>query len=206
MAVVSTRSTAFSTRHSSSIEPASVTVRLLRLKPVAILWARRGARQEVAGDLVDHEAVERLVAVEGGDDPVAPGPHGPGEVVLKAVGVGVAGAVEPVHRHPLAVVRRGEQAVDQCFVAPGCRSARNASTSSASGGSPIRSRVTRRIKRGPLGLRATARAPSASSRASTKRSIGFLVQLALLNRRRCRPGDRLEGPVLSSSPPDRSTS
>ncbi len=42
VAVVSTRSTAFSIRHSSSIEPASVTVRLLRLKPVAIRCARVG--------------------------------------------------------------------------------------------------------------------------------------------------------------------
>ena len=55
VAVVSTRSTAFSIRHSSSIEPASVTVRLLRLKPVAILLFERGARQKVAGDLVDDE-------------------------------------------------------------------------------------------------------------------------------------------------------
>ena len=62
-------------RHSSSIEPASVTVRLLRLNPVAIFWARVGAGQQVAGDLLDQEPVERLVAVEGGDHPVAPGPH-----------------------------------------------------------------------------------------------------------------------------------
>ena len=78
-----------------------------------------GARQQVAGDLVDHETVERLVAVEGGDDPVAPGPHGAGEVVLKAVGVGVAGAVEPVHRHSLAVMRRSQQAIDQGLVGVG---------------------------------------------------------------------------------------
>ncbi len=92
-----------------------MTVRLLRLKPVAIFWASVGVGQQVAGDLFDQEAVERLVAVESGDDPVAPGPHGPGEVVLVAVGVGEPSAVEPVHRHPLAVERRREQAIDGCI-------------------------------------------------------------------------------------------
>ena len=124
-----------------------MTVRLLRLKPVAIFCSRRrrsGSRSPASCSI--DELVERLVAVEGGDHPVAPGPHGPGEVVLVAVGVGVAGRVEPVHGHALAVARRGQQAIDQLARRrPGERSARKASTSAGVGGRPVRSSVTRRI-------------------------------------------------------------
>ena len=80
------------------------------------LLGQGGVGEPVAGDLFDREAVEGHVAVERRHDPVAPGPHGPGEVVLIAVGVGVAGAVEPVAGHRLAVPRGGEQAVDQPLV------------------------------------------------------------------------------------------
>ena len=69
-------------------------------------------RQEVAGELFDREGVERLVAVEGFDDPVSIGPHRALGVALETVRVGVAGEVEPLYRHVLAVVRRSQQAVE----------------------------------------------------------------------------------------------
>ena len=98
-----------------------MTVRLLRLKPVAIFWSRVASGSRSPAICSIDELVERQVAVEGGDHPVAPGPHGAGEVVLVAVGVGVAGAVEPVHRHALAVVRRREQPIDELLVGVGRR-------------------------------------------------------------------------------------
>ena len=65
-----------------------------------------GAGQHVARKLLDGELVERHVVVVGVDDPVAPAPHRPLAVGLIAVGVGVAGGVEPLDGHPLAVARR----------------------------------------------------------------------------------------------------
>ena len=64
-----------------------------------------GIGKQVARELLDGELIERLVAVVGVDDPVAPPPHVPLFVGLKAVAVGIAGAVEPPHGHPLAIVR-----------------------------------------------------------------------------------------------------
>ena len=76
--------------------------------------------QLVAGDLLLDEAVERLVGVQGADHVVAVAPGVGIEVVgLEAAGVGVAGHVEPVPAPALAVLRRGEQAVDQPFVGVG---------------------------------------------------------------------------------------
>ena len=64
-------------------------------------------RQEVAGELFERELVVRDVAVEGLDDPVAPRPVAAGGVRLEAVGVRIAGGVEPPHGHTLAIMRRG---------------------------------------------------------------------------------------------------
>ena len=75
--------------------PPSPLPRWLRLKPVAIFCSRVAFGQQVAGDLLDGELVERHVAVEGVDHPVAPAPHRALAVALVAVGVGVAGGVEP---------------------------------------------------------------------------------------------------------------
>ena len=68
--------------------------------------------QEVARELLDHELVERHIAGEGIDHPVTPRPLRSLLVVVVAVGVGVAGDVEPVHRHLLSMPRRGEQPID----------------------------------------------------------------------------------------------
>jgi hypothetical protein len=76
----------------------------------------RGVRQHVAGQLLDREPVERHVAVERVDHPVAVLPHRPEAVLLVTVRVGVPGEVEPRPRPPLAVMRRGEQAIDDALV------------------------------------------------------------------------------------------
>src|SRR5258708_2751834 len=53
-------------------------------------------RQQVAGELLDRELIEGHIAIEGVDDPVAILPHLAGSVNGVAVGIGVAGDVEPV--------------------------------------------------------------------------------------------------------------
>ena len=74
----------------------------------------------VAGDLLLHEAVVRLVLVEGLDDVVTVAPGGRAEIVdAKAVAVGVAHEVEPGAGHALSVSRRGQQAVDELIVGLG---------------------------------------------------------------------------------------
>ena len=78
-----------------------------------------GRGQHVAGDLLDGELVERQVAVERVDHPVAVPPHRAEGVLLVAVAVGVAREVEPGAGPALAVVRRGEQAVHGLLVGVG---------------------------------------------------------------------------------------
>ena len=94
-----------------------------------------------------------------------------GDVLVQAVGVGVAGHVEPVPAPPLAVGGRGEQAVDEPREGVGRSSARNASTSSGVGGRPVRSNVARRISV-RLSAGAAGVSPAASSFARMKRSSG----------------------------------
>ena len=70
------------------------------------LLVERAVGQQIAGQLLDRELVERHVAVEGVDDPVAIGPDLAVVVEVDAVRVGVAGDVEPVAAAMLAPVRR----------------------------------------------------------------------------------------------------
>jgi hypothetical protein len=72
--------------------------------------------KHVAGELLDGESIERHVLVEGGNQPIAPGPDGAPAVDGVAVGVGVASQVEPVPRLPFAIMRRGQQTIDQFLV------------------------------------------------------------------------------------------
>ena len=65
----------------------------------------RRLRQQVAGELLDREFVERHVVVQCVDDPVPPMPLVAGAVGLESVGVGVACGVEPALRHVLPVAR-----------------------------------------------------------------------------------------------------
>ena len=75
-----------------------------------------GLGEEVTGDLVDGELVEGLVAVEGADDPVAVGPHLAVVVEMEAVGIGVAGGIEPEPGAVFAPGGRVHEAADVVVV------------------------------------------------------------------------------------------
>jgi hypothetical protein len=97
---------------------------LLRLHVVPVESRREPlllgrVRQQVARELPGDEAIERQIAVERGNHPVAPRPHLAHPVVLVAVRVGVACDVEPFGRHLLAVGGGGEEAIDHFLVSVG---------------------------------------------------------------------------------------
>ena len=83
------------------------------------LLIERGTWKHVAGNLLQGELVERQVAVERVDHPVAPPPHVSLGVGLIAVGVGIARGIEPVRRHPFSISRRRQQAIDDFLVGVG---------------------------------------------------------------------------------------
>src|SRR6266545_4105000 len=89
---------------------------VIAIEAAGDLLPHRGAGQQIPGQLLDGEAIEGQVLVEGGDDPVAPARHVAAGVDVIAVGVGVAGGVEPLHRHALAEVRRRQQTIDDLLV------------------------------------------------------------------------------------------
>ena len=62
------------------------------------------------------EAIERHVAIERVDHPVAVLPHHPRQILLEAVRIGVARQIEPRPRPALAVVRRREQPIDEPWI------------------------------------------------------------------------------------------
>ena len=118
---------------------------LQRLKAGGDPLVERAVRQQVAGELLDGELVERQIAVERVDHPIAIGPHLAVVVEVDAVRVAVARGVQPVAGAVFAVVRRGEIAVHHALVGVGRVSFRNASSSAGFGGRPVRSSATRRI-------------------------------------------------------------
>ena len=81
----------------------------------------RGISEQVARHLLGHETVEGHVLGERPNHPVAPRPERPGLVVVVAVGVGVPGDVEPLHRHPLRMARRRQEPIDDGLVGSGAR-------------------------------------------------------------------------------------
>jgi hypothetical protein len=81
--------------------------------------AQTKAMKKVAGKLPRTELVERQVGIQGAYHPIAPDPLPGVAVLLKTVAVGVAGSVEPGQRHPLAIVRAGEEPVDHLLVGVG---------------------------------------------------------------------------------------
>ena len=163
---------------------------------MATSWSCVAFGQQVAGDLLDDELVVGQVAVERVDDPVAIEPDAARLVLLEAVGVGVAGGVEPVPAPALAVVRRGEQPLDQLLVGVrrcrrrGTRRPPRASAAGRSGrGYSRRSSVT-------LSASGDGVSPSFSSRARTKRVDRRLRPGGVRHRRQRRADRRLEGPVI----------
>ena len=79
----------------------------------------RRLREQIAGKLIDDEAIDRQVMVQGVDDPVAVGPHRAGAVDREAVRIAVAGQVEPVPGPAFAVVGRRQQPIDESLVSVG---------------------------------------------------------------------------------------
>jgi hypothetical protein len=98
------------------VDPPLLVEHRVAVEPGGDLLRRGGVRQQVPGELLDGEPVERHVGVERVDHPVAVRPDGARPVLLVAVGVGVPGQVEPPPRPPLAVVRRGEEPVHHLLV------------------------------------------------------------------------------------------
>src|SRR5262249_15337554 len=84
--------------------------------PVSAAW-RAGspwAWDQVAGDLLAEEAVVGRIGVERGHDVVAVPPGvGVGDVLVHAVGVGVAGQVEPAAPPAFAIGGAGQEPVDE---------------------------------------------------------------------------------------------
>ncbi len=76
----------------------------------------RGVRQQVASQLLDRELIERHVAVERVDHPIAVMPHHARIVIAKSVGVGIARGVQPVAAPALAVMRRSQQAIHKAVI------------------------------------------------------------------------------------------
>ena len=75
--------------------------------------------QEIAGELFDREPVEGHVAVKGVDHVIAIGEAVLILVAVIAHRVGEPDQVEPGHRHPLAIMGRGQEPVDHLLVCVG---------------------------------------------------------------------------------------
>ena len=97
-----------------------------------------------------------------------------------AVRVGIAGEVEPLHRHALAVLRRGEQAVHLLFVGVGGFVGEEGFDFAGRGRQAGEVEGQAAEQRGPVGF-GRGLQPLASRRARTKRSIGFLIQAAFFD-------------------------
>ena len=74
------------------------------------------AGQEISSQLVDGELIERQVAVEGSDNPVAVGPDLALIVEVQTVCVCVSGHIEPVAAHLFTVLRAVHEAVHATLV------------------------------------------------------------------------------------------
>ena len=76
----------------------------------------RAIGQQIAGELLDRELIERLVAIEGRDHPIAKRPNFAIIVEMNAVGIGVARGIEPIAGPMLAIAGRRQQAIDVFFI------------------------------------------------------------------------------------------
>ena len=97
------------------VDPPLLVDRRIPVEPRGDPLRERGTWAEIAGELIDHELVERPVGVEGGDDPITVLPDGARGVDIEAVGIGITRLVEPGASPSLAEVRRGQEAIDDAL-------------------------------------------------------------------------------------------
>ena len=98
------------------IDPALLVDHSVAVKSCGDLLLQCSFGQQIASQLLDHESVKRHVPIKGLDDPITITPHHTWSVETKAVGIGVAGHVQPVTSPALTVVGRVEQAIDQPLI------------------------------------------------------------------------------------------
>ena len=96
--------------------PALVGRAVIAIEPGGNLLGDGRAGQQIAGQLFDRELIERHVRIVRPNDPIAPGPHVARAVGVMHAGVSVTGRVHPPQRHPLAVMPRGQQPVDDFLI------------------------------------------------------------------------------------------
>ena len=125
--------------------------------------------------------------------------------MLVAVRVGVAGRVEPVRGHPLAVVRATPAAGRRPSRSASGACRRGSSTSAGVGGRPVRSSVTRRIRVAAVGLRRRLQ-PFALQPREDEGVDRVARPVAVLDLRQRRPRRRRRTTSASAtSPPARSS-
>ena len=90
------------------------------IEPGGYLLIHGGIGQEIAGELPDGELIVGKVLVEGANHPVAVGPHAAFVVEVQAVGVCIAGGIEPEAAHVLAIAFGFQEAGDDFFIGVGC--------------------------------------------------------------------------------------
>ena len=59
--------------------------------------------QQIAGHLFHDELIERHVVIQRHDEPVTPNPHVSEPIILITISVGVAGCLQPIQCHMLAI-------------------------------------------------------------------------------------------------------
>ena len=76
---------------------------------------RRGIGQQISGDLLQRELIERHVGIERVHHPVAPGPDFAQIIALEAMRVRIAGEIEPRACPADAELLGGQETVHQLF-------------------------------------------------------------------------------------------
>ena len=94
------------------VGPAFFVQHRVAMEPGCNALSDAGIVQHVAGQLLDRELVERQIAIQRLDDPIAILPDRATAVDRVAVGIGVTGQVEPMPPPTFAIMRGGEQSVD----------------------------------------------------------------------------------------------
>ena len=96
--------------------PTLSVVQMVAIEPTGYFLLRAGIWQKMSCELPDGKLIERHVLIESLDDPVFPNPLVGFSIKLKAVAVCIAGGVQPLQSHSLAIMRTGQQMIDHFFI------------------------------------------------------------------------------------------